>query len=80
MGLFFADYQFRFTVVSKHMSKTYKAVIGKRMMVASLLGRGFDADRWHVFETLPFGTCSVDPKEYKRNIGCEKQNLKKQTS
>ena len=48
-------------IVSKDMRKTYKAVIGKRMMVASLLGRGFDAGRWHVFETLPFGTCSVDP-------------------
>ena len=49
------------TIVSKDLTKTYKAVIGKRMMVASLLGRGFDAGRWHVSETLPFGTCSVDP-------------------
>ena len=45
-------------VLAKDLTKKYKAVIGKRMMVASLIHRG-DIPHSHAkeFETLPFGTC-----------------------
>ena len=47
-------------VLAKDLTKKYKAVIGKRMMVASLIHRGdmtLDNHQAMEYETFPFGTC-----------------------
>ena len=45
------------SILAKDLKTRYKAVIGKRLMVASLINSGEVSDEANPYEKLPFGTC-----------------------